>query len=250
MSMLLLAHGVSNAQNAEPWREVDQLMAQWNTLERQNAAIQSSWRQREPLLRLQLELLEQEKKTLSEFIESRRRSNDEIDEQRQQLAAEQVTLESHQDALELALVEAEKAMRALVTLLPPPLADVWEEKMLSLDADQNINANERLQLLVGLVNTAIEFDQRVTLHNTSMDNNAGDTVAVTQIYLGLAQGWFRSADGQLTGFGSAGVDAWQWQVDETPNALLANMLSDVLEMLDNPSLAAPVSLPVNLGQRP
>ncbi|MEM8984100.1 MAG: DUF3450 family protein [Pseudomonadota bacterium] len=229
----------------EPWREVDQLVRQWNSLERQSSTLAAGWREREPLLRLQLELLEQERKSLQEFIDSRRTASDEVDQRRIELAAEQVTFEANQSSLDEALLTAETSLQATLPRMPPPLQQMWRDELAIAASRDSASASERLQTIVSLLSAAVEFDRRVTVHRTTMPNADGRPVEVRQLYLGLAQGWYLSADRALVGTGSAADDQWRWAAAQPPTTPLADELAAAFDMLDNPALAAPVALPVS-----
>lgn len=243
---ILTLLGATVVQAQEPWREADQLVEQWNSLERQNSVLESRWRERQSLLQLQLELLERERQSLRDFIGSRRASTDEVDQRRLQLAEDQVRYETNQEAMEESLVGAERALQAMLPRLPPPLQSAWQGEMSKLSSYESPTPSQRLQTVVTMLSAAIEFDNRVTVHTTMMDDAADNPVEVRQMYLGLAQGWYLSSDRRLVGYGRAGPDGWQWSEALHQPAQTADELTRAFDMIENPAIAAPVSLPVLL----
>ncbi|MEM1261965.1 MAG: DUF3450 family protein [Pseudomonadota bacterium] len=250
VSAALILAGIAlperSANADEPWREVDQLVRQWNSLERQHSTLAAGWREREPLLRLQLELLEQERKSLQLFIDSRRTASDEVDQRRIELAAEQVTFEANQRSLNEALLTAETALQATLPRMPPPLQQMWRDELAIAASPGSASASERLQTVISLLSAAVEFDRRVTVHRTTMPNADGQPVEVRELYLGLAQGWYLSADRALVGSGYAADEQWRWAAAQPPTTPLADALAAAFDMLDNPALAAPVALPISI----
>ena len=74
-------------------------------------------------------------------------------------------------------------------------------------------------------------------------------VMVTQIYLGLSQGWYISDDGRVYGYGRATAQGWRWwhgdQADEVlGRSLQPEALQAVRAMLENPAAARMIALPV------
>ncbi|MEM9207933.1 MAG: DUF3450 family protein [Pseudomonadota bacterium] len=245
LTLLLLCATPVRAQDGGPWRGLDDVVRQWNALEQQRSAVDTRWRERKPLLELQLELLGRERQSLTEFIDTRRQASGEVDQRRLELAARQETLEQNQAMLEVALGDAELTVQSLMPRLPPPLQDAWEEQLAVLTANPDVTVSERLQTLVSMLTAAEEFDRRLTVHRTTMTDTDGNTLEVRQLYLGLSQGWYTSADGSSTGVGHAGRDGWAWiKADDLDSVSLIA----AFEMIENPALAAPVTLPVQLKE--
>ncbi|MEM7707463.1 MAG: DUF3450 family protein [Pseudomonadota bacterium] len=245
-SVLLLAFQLAPVARSNDWRELDALVRQWTTLEQQISTVENQWRVREPLLKLQLELLQAERQTLSEFLEVERGARSEVDQRRIQLAAQQQRLEQAQQALREALDGTLTVLTALHERLPPPLNAAWQAHLDTLAAGDALSDSERLQQVVGMLSEAAEFDQRITLHQTTMTDDTGTRYAVQQVFLGLSQGWYTSEDGAFAGFGRAEADGWRWRgADQIPELDPASVLAAV-RMLGDPTLAAPVTLPIEL----
>ena len=240
---------LSGARGAEPWRELNELVRQWNALERQSSVVEARWRERRPLLDLQLDLLERERESLSDFMETRRSASDQVDQRRIELAAQQAALEENQQTLDAALADARRIIERLLPRVPPPLQSEWREQLATLGSNDATDASRRLQSLVAMLTAAEEFDQRITVHRTTMTDAAGSTIEVRQLYLGLAQGWYVSADRRLAGQGHPGRNEWVW-VDRSSDAdFAADRLLGALDMIENPARATPVALPVEFGRQ-
>ncbi|MEM7279029.1 MAG: DUF3450 family protein [Pseudomonadota bacterium] len=240
---LLFASGAQ----AQSGQDVDELVRQWNALERQQTTVMSRWRERKSLLTLQLQLLQQERKTLDALVNAKKVATDEFDQRRSKLAAQQVSIESDQAALQEDLERTQIALKRLLPRLPPPLQDRWQRSYTQVLAKEDATASDRVQALVTMLTAANQFDQRITVHRTQMQNEAGETREVRQIYLGLGQAWFVSADSQLLGYGNSGSESWDWYPSAVVDKDLAQQLLNVLEMIEQPASTAPISLPVQLS---
>ncbi len=226
-------------------------MARWLDLESQKGKLQSEWRDRETMLSRRLELLQVEADAITKALTQSRTSTSEVDARRQALSEEQTELEREQKRLGEQLADAIQRMQRLQPRLPPPLQAEWSEK-LELASRDDASNSQKLEKLLSLYQLLNEFNGRVAYHKTAMQipgGKDGSQIMVAQIYLGLAQGWYVSDDGKLTGFGRPTEQGWQWWQGEDAVRILsrnldASALLKVKTMLEMPATADYVPLPV------
>ncbi|BFM22446.1 DUF3450 family protein [Gilvimarinus japonicus] len=207
-SSLLVMSGLIQAEPATTAAE--QLVSQWVGLEQQRNQMQTDWALTEAALRQQVSLLEAEQKELKQALAANKGERSEVDEARAQLLLEQEQMETDQQALEGQLERAYQQVQRVAPQLPPPLAAKWREPLAKLGAEA-LDSSERLQALLALVADFDRFNARVALNTTAMTLTDGREILADQVYLGVAQGWYISADDQYFGRGTATASGWQWQ---------------------------------------
>ncbi len=233
----------------------EQLMAQWLNLEMQKGSLQSNWNRSRDNLDQRFVLLDAEQKRLSEILTQRKVATGEVDQRRLDLLQKQEKLEQDQAQLEGQLKKYTQRVQLIHPRLPPPLSAQWNDKI-ALAAQENASLSERLENLLSLFKQFDEFNRRVALHIGALDIPMGDQAQSTltsQIYLGVSQGWYVSDDGKAFGFGRPTSTGWKWwhgaeAAKELGRPLDAETILRVRRMLENPTTAEFIALPVKISQ--
>jgi septal ring factor EnvC (AmiA/AmiB activator) len=221
--------------------QVDDLATQWTSLQRQQDALLSSWRQDKPVLEQQLDLLERESKSLSDVLEQSSKEQDQVEQRRLDLLRQQTQLEQEQDSLTSSLGRIAAALHTLQSQLPPPLVEAFAKELPKLDEPER-SASEKLQTALALLGQLADFQQKVTVNETVMKLADGEEHLVKQIYLGTSQGWYVTTDLKRAAVGASSVDGWHWT--ETDQAAAINRVFAILERKQSPEL---VSVPARLA---
>lgn len=241
---------------AEPAVKPDQLMDDWLNLEIQKGQLQSSWNLREQDLEQRLNLMDIELRRLNEVAAQRVEAVSDVDQRRADLLQKQETLEQEQASMTEQLKKTHLRIRSLMPRLPPPLQTEWQTQI-DFVAEDAASNSEKLERMLTLFKMAEEFDSRIALHrgelNIDGEGQNSLLVQVNQIYLGVGQGWYVSDDGKLYGYGRATPQGWKWWHGEAASAeigkpLHAAQITEVYGMLQNPTAADFVSLPVKINQ--
>lgn len=233
---------------------LDQLMGQWLDIESQKGRLQSEWSVRKAELTRRLSLLDIEKDALNNIIAQGTKVTSDVDQRRLSLLKVQDALEVEQTLVDSQLKQVVQLIQTLNPKLPPPLQDQWSEKF-PLLLQTGAGNSEKLERLLGMLLLVNEFDERVAINRTTMiTSNADDqpqNLLVTQIYLGASQGWYVSDDGHAYGFGRATGLGWHWWHGDDASTELGReldpeMLLKVRAILENPTTASFVSLPIKI----
>ncbi len=232
---------------------LDKLVDDWLNLEIQKGHLQSTWNLRRADLEQRLSLLDTEHNSLTELLAKRSEISSDVDQRRLTLLETQDRLEKEQQSLDAQLQETLQLAQALHTRLPPPLRAEWQEKFPLLQED-GVKTSEKLERLLGLFKLAEDFNDRVALHSGTLDIPDGTGVRkilVSQIYLGITQGWYISQDGKTYGYGRATPLGWQWWHGPEADIELGHRLDPALllkarAILENPTTAEFIALPVKL----
>lgn len=191
---------------------IDDLVRQWLSLEQQAAALESDWRRQQPVLQQRLALLQAEKTQLAQVLKDNQNVHSEVEARRAALLAEQTAMETEQRQVVERLQQVRRRLQALAEQLPPPLLSVLNDEQATLNEDAT--ASEQLQVALAQLSKLMEFDNRVTVHETTLPDPEGRRVLVKQLYLGAGVAWFVSGDGSYAGTGRPTPDGWQWRFDE------------------------------------
>ena len=231
-----------------------ELMDQWLSIESQKGQLQRNWTIQKRSLEQKLSLLKTEKAVLKSLLTQSSHEKSELDTQRLDLVKQQNTLEQAQQIVSNQLQQTSNVAFALLPQLPPPLQVVWQEKLMLLK--QNVSSSEKLERLLTTFTLVSEFDERIALNRTSMaipiNNDTVQNVLVTQVYLGLSQGWYISDDGHFYGYGRSNLSGWTWWHNENADKALEQTLNaqgllHLIDIMQNPTKASFLSLPIKIN---
>jgi hypothetical protein len=238
--IVLISCGTALSQD-DPTQDIQSLALQWTNLERQRNVLASNWREEQPVLEQQLSLLQRERDELTDFLEQTEAAQDEVEERRLELLERQSELEQEQSLIDRELESAIVQVRGVFRQLPPPMVNAWQAPLADLQEDFR-TSSERLQILVEMLGELDDFHRRLSLFEEVMTLADGQEYLVKQVYLGLSQGWYVSANGLFAGIGHPGTNGWQWQSSDEPETI--DRVVDILERRRNAEL---VTLSVELG---
>lgn len=238
-------------------KSLNELMEQWLNIESQRGAIQLNWNTRKQQLEQSQSLLTSEISMLKLVLEKVDSEKNDVDDKRLQLSEQQSLLEQEQVQVKKQISQATHFSRSLLTRLPPPLQVLWQEKLLLL-TQKSATDSEKLERLLTLYKLVNEFDERIALNRSSMDislsKDKPQNLLVTQMYLGVSQGWYVSDDGLHYGYGRSSNLGWQWWHNEAASAELGRILDpqDLLKLksiLQKPTTAKFIDLPIKVAEK-
>ncbi len=235
---------------------LNNLVGQWLDIESQKGQLQVNWNTRQQQLEQSQELLSAEISVLKQTLKQADTKKTDVDKRRVELSEKQSLLEQEQVQVKQQIAQATQFSRTLITRLPPPLQTQWQERILLL-SQEGVSDSEKLERLLSLFKLVHDFDERIALNRSSMEipSAAGkiQNLLVTQMYLGVSQGWYVSDDGLFYGFGRAGKLGWNWWHNEAASAELGRVLNpkDLLKLksiLQKPTTAEFINLPVKVSE--
>lgn len=233
---------------------LSELMTTWLDLESQKGRLQVEWNTRRQSLDRRMELFDAERQALQKVLKNAGNIQGDVDARRLTLLESQQQLETEQTQIKSAIEQTSVSLKALSLRLPPPLLVQWQEKLGLLD-QPGFSNSEKLERMLTLLKQVEEFNERIALHKTVMERPGVDgqnqKLFVTQIYLGVNQGWYISDDGTSFGYGRATNLGWQWWHEESASIELGRNLDpqDLIklrDMLEKPTSASFLSLPVKI----
>ena len=252
ISAIFLSSTVISAEQ----NNLNELMEQWLNIESQRGHLQSSWNTEQEQMQQSQSLLTAETDLLKEMLASTNVKKNSVDKKRLELSQRQSRLEIEQEKVKKYIRQAVEFNQLIVSRLPPPLQKKWLDKSLLL-TQASATDSEKLERLLTLYKLVNEFEERVAINRTSMEvPSSGSTprnLLITQMYLGVSQGWYVSDDGAYYGFGKSGKLGWQWWHNEDASAELGRILNpqDLLNLksiLEKPTTAKFIDLPVKVSE--
>jgi len=197
------------------------------------------------ILNERIDLVQREIESLRGKISVTEESIAEADKKRAEMLEENDRLKKASASLEDVLAILEQRTGNLIKRLPKPIQD--HVKLLSQRLPENPNetklsVSERFQNVVGILNEVDKFNRDITMNTEVRTLENGSSIEVTALYIGIAQGYYASADGTIAGVGSATDQGWAW----TPANEAAAQISDAIAILKNEKVATFVHLPVEI----
>ncbi|MEP0175647.1 MAG: DUF3450 family protein [Paraglaciecola sp.] len=221
--------------------QIDRLTQQWLDTQRQASHLMVDWQASKPILEQRVTLLSAEKKQLEDILKYSKDSQEDVTKRRTELLEQQSNLEQQQAALSNKLALLLNQVEHLSELLPPPLKNVWLQQQ--DDSSDDNQTSKSLQAVLAKLNSLMDFQKRISVHEGPISASTAGEVMVKQIYLGVSTAWFVSADGELKGRGQVQDNQWVWIEDES---ISANEIKKAIDIFEKRKQADFVELPVNL----
>ena len=247
IAFVLFAFFASSNVTAAPNKveQTDSLIQKWLAIEQQRNAMINDWHQQEPLLKQRLSLLKQEQAQLEKDLATTSDNDSEVEKKRAELLKSQNNMESGQALLENSLVDYFQVIAEIQPQLPPPLFNAWQKKLSSAEFT-TADTTKKLNTLLELLEQLNDFEQRISHAETALTlptPQGEKEIMVQQLYIGLAQAWYVSLDGNLVGRGIPEANGWRWQAD---NSVDGETILNAIAMIERRSEAQFLQLPISL----
>ncbi|MEZ5978089.1 MAG: DUF3450 family protein [Planctomycetota bacterium] len=220
-------------------------MKAWVENNRMISKARSDWQVEQQVLKDRIVLMTDEIARTRAATEEASQSIGSLDEELAGLLEDDESLKAAVGALEEAVADAERRIKALVPSLPEPLLAQIESltKRLPDDpADAKVNLPARFIAVAGILQLIDRFDQQVTTDSTIVTLPSGQNASVATIFLGLGQAYYVTSDGQNAGVGRPTPEGWVWTAanDAGPQIL------EAIRIADGDSAPGYVQLPVKV----
>lgn len=219
-------------------------MEKWIETEQVLAKERKEWQQGKEILTGRLELVAQEIAALEEKLALAQAGVAQASAKRDELTAQNDELEAAGAQLTGVVTGFEGDVRRLMRTLPEPL----QKRLLPLfqrmpedPATTKVSVAERFQNVLGMLNEANKANQEMAVEYEVRELSAGSRAEVRVLYVGLAQAYYVSSNGEA-GIGRPADDGWRWEASKA-------IAGDVLQALDIASgkqTPAFVPLPVKI----
>ena len=190
-----------------------------------------------------IDLLTREIQSLRDKDAAAKTSIAAADNKRADLLVQNQALQAAADTLSDTITRLERRTTALIARLPDPLGQHIKPLARRLPSDPNSTKqtlSERFQNVVGILNAVDKFNRDIHVTSEVRTLEDGRSIEAAAMYIGIAQGYYVSADGTIASVGTVGPERWQWQRCDTA----APQIADAIAMWKNEKAAGFVALPV------
>jgi hypothetical protein len=107
-------------------------------------------------------------------------------------------------------------------MAPEPVRQKWQqlhERIPEDPANTRIAVAERFQNVLAILGALNDANREIAIHNEVRELAGGRRAEVRVVYVGLAQAYYVSADGE-SGIGRPGPEGWKWEPRKLGRELL------------------------------
>ena len=205
----------------------------------------SDWRNTRQTLKGEIELTRDAIQAIRAKID---RDAADIEKQRareEELLAERQELDASTAAFSSRVRGLETRIKDLLPRLPGPLQD--QVRPFSQEVPEDPENNElglakRFQTIIAILNAVNKFNGDVRLYDEVRELEGGRRAAVSEIYVGIATGYYVTEDRKVAAIGRVGEDGWTWK----PTNEAAAEIGKAVDILNGDLLAEFVHLPIRI----
>lgn len=233
------------AEQGQPTLEETRLtLSKWIETQQIISKERNDWQQSREVLQGRLELVRKEVSSLEEKIQQSQSAVSESAKKREELLAQSEAVKAVGAQLSDAVGAMETEVRKLFRSLPDPLVAKLQplyQRMPDEAAKARVSAAERYQNVLGILNELNKAATEITVAFETRTQPDGRTIEVQTIYVGLAQAYYVSPQGDA-GIGRPSAEGWKWTADKT----IAGEVLTALEVVQGKQVPQFVPLPVRI----
>ena len=223
---------------------VRELIKQWVQTERLISEEKTTWQVDKKRMQELLDLYQKELKLLNEEIAQAGSSAEMVDERKQTYEKELKEYRDAQRLLSDAMARLLPRVLQLLTQLPEPLRQKLEADIELLQSKDALKKpRDVLKSMLAIMAESGRFNRSITVAEETRELPSGKKMTVDVIYLGLAQAFYTTEQGDTAGVGRPSQTGWQWQ--EQPK--LAKDIRSALAVERKDSPPQLISLPIQLS---
>ncbi len=200
-------------QDPVPPTVVQEKLREWIQVKKTISAEESAWEQQKSTLTDLNEIRKKEIAGIDELIAASGTRLADAEKQRTDLLKEEETLRQKRAALEEKISTLEAALRDRIVAFPQPLlVKIDDEVERLLKADPEVPLQNRYRDVIAILNEAGTFENKITVE-TDLREIDGQQLEVEVIYLGLHQAYYVDRKATRAGTGKPGPEGWSWTAD-------------------------------------
>lgn len=189
-----------------------ELIRQWVQTERLISEEKTTWQVEKQRMQELLDLYTKELKLLDEEISKAGSSAELVDERKETFESELKEYRDAQRLLSDTLARLLPRARTLLVQLPEPLLEKLDADIDLLQAQDALGSpRDVLKSMLAVMAECGRFNRSITVGEETRKLSSGKKMTVDVIYLGLAQAFYASEQGDTAGVGTPGKNGWQWQ---------------------------------------
>lgn len=230
---------------AETVDNTRETLRQWVEIRRVISREKQDARLSKEMLNERIALVQHEIDSLKGKIAEAEKSIAEADTMRQQMIQENDKLKAVADSLAGSVDAFEARCRKLLVRLPDPICErvkPLSQRFPENPTESRLSMSQRFQNVIGVLNEINKFNREITVTSEVRSLPDGTSTEVTAMYVGIGQGYYVNARGDIAGVGAATDAGWEW----TPANEAAPHIASAIAILKNEQVASFVELPITL----
>lgn len=241
-STLLLPALAWQEQGIELARET---LAKWVETRRLISEEKAAWKLDRELIADRVELLAGEVEGLREDEAEKQAEIERTGKKFTEVQVQRDALQAALAGVDAEIATLEERLRRVLARLPAPLLETeaiaaTAQRLPKPGVEVKQSIGERYLTVVGILNEIDKWNAALHVDSEVVGLSNGTTAEVSTLYMGIAQGYYISRDGQFAGRGTAGEDGWVWTSADQDAA----EIKLAFEIQSNTQPAAFVRLPI------
>ena len=199
------------AQEAQtPPAVVQEKVREWIRVKKTISAEKSGWEQQKATLSDLNEIRKKEIAKIDELIEAAGNRFADAEKQRAELTTEEVALQEKRALFEKRVIALEAGLRERVAYFPTPLLEKIDDEVGRLsETDSAASLQNRFRDVIAILTEAGAFENKITVV-TDLQEIGDQQIEVDIIYVGLHHAYYVNRNGDHAGTGQPGADGWIW----------------------------------------
>lgn len=242
--IILAVSGAALGVQAQDLEMTKETLSKWVETRKLISEEKQKWELEREMLGDRIDLVRNERDTLSKKIHETQSLITDADKKREGLVNEKDALKNASATLVNRIFTLEQEVLALLPTLPEPVQDRIKplSQRLPKMQETDLSLSERYQNVVGIINELNKGASEITVLSEVKTLSDGTTAEVQTLYIGYSAGYSCNNNGDIAFIGSPSSKGWTWaQKNE-----IAQTVADSISILKNEKVAAFMPLPISV----
>lgn len=242
--VIMLVSGSAAFVRADDLDLTKETLSKWVETRRLISEEKEQWELEREVLGDRLDLVRNEKETLSEKIHQTQSLITDADRKREDLVRENDALKNASATLVNRIFTLERSVISLLATLPAPIQDRMKplSQRIPKTQETELSLSERYQNVIGIINELNKSANDILVVSEVKQLADGTSAEVQTLYLGFARAYYCTNKGDIAGVGYPISTGWKWEAQND----LAPQVADAIAILKNEKVAAYIPLPVSV----
>jgi uncharacterized coiled-coil DUF342 family protein len=242
--IILAFSGVAFAAQADELDTTRETLSKWVETRKLISEEKQTWELEREMLGDRIDLVRNERDTLSKKIHETQSLITDADKKREDLIKEKDELKNASATLVNRIFTLEREVLALLVTLPKPVQDHIKplSQRIPKTQETDLSLSERYQNVIGIINDLNKGAGEITVLSEVKTLADGTTAEVQTLYIGYSAGYSCNNNGDVAFIGKSTPEGWKWE----QNNEIAQTVADSISILKNEKVAAFLPLPVSI----
>jgi hypothetical protein len=242
--IILAISGAAFGAQADELEMTRETLSKWVETRKLISGEKQQWELEREILGDRIDLVRNERDTLSKKIHETQSLITDADKKREDLVKEKDELKNASATLVNRIFTLERDVLALLTTLPEPVKERIKplSQRIPKTQETDLSLSERYQNVIGIINDLNKGAGEITVLSEVKTLADGTTAEVQTLYLGYSAAYSCNNNGDVAFVGSPTSNGWKWE----QNNEIAQTVADSISILKNEKVAAFLPLPVSI----